>query len=274
MKNKYLDCFSSKEEHFITKENHSYRGLKTKVLIKNKETGEIIFQGRNKTMIAGSEYMAMKMFYLPHETFITPTYNNALNLDNTVNTSTPENTYMTQLFCIGTSGCNKESALVYEVDNKHWIDPDDMIPFRYVPFEHDLTQAEREVYFGRKTFGDRSFYGYYFKKFDSDPTISKQLEDGTPIDSSIYDNNSELTAQVVVTNTMSVTVDDARDWFIETTGINNGRFNCIELCMSWTKVIGGFTFHQDIRPITRINFPNKLLNDLGASWEIVYQIYF
>lgn len=108
---------------------------------------------------------------------------------------------------------------------------------------------------------DVQFYAYYFKKFDSDPVLKRQLEDGTPIDSTIYDNTSTLAAQVVVTMSMSVSRDD-------------GRFNCIELCVAWTKVIGGYTYYQDIRPITRINFTNQMFSDLDTSWDILYSIYF
>lgn len=250
------------------------RGIKTIVEIRNKETGELVFVGKNRTMIAGSEFMAMKMFNLPHDTFITPTYNNALNLDNTVNTQNPENMYCVQLFCIGTSGCNRESSLVYEVDNKHWIYPDELVPFQYVPYSDDLTTTERNMYFGRKSLGDRQFYAYYFKKPDSDPVCKKQLEDGTPIDSTIYDDTSTLHAQVLVTLSLSITKDDGRDYFINTTGINDGRFNCLSLCAAWTKVISSYTYYQDIRPFTRINFPNKMFSDLGASWDIVYRLYF
>ena len=254
------------------KEKQFFRG--TKVLVKNHDTGEVLFSGSNKTMIAGSEFMALHLFNLPHDTYITPTYNNALNLDNTVNTHTMENAYVTQLFCMGTSGCNRESSLKYEVDNKHWIYPNELVPFMYVPFDDDLDNTRRNTYFGRKTLSDVQFYAYYFKKFDSDPVLKRQLEDGTPIDSTIYDNTSTLAAQVVVTMSMSVSRDDGRDYFINTTGINDGRFNCIELCVAWTKVIGGYTYYQDIRPITRINFTNQMFSDLDTSWDILYSIYF
>jgi hypothetical protein len=255
-------------------ENKPDFGLKTKVIMKNHETGEVVFVGKNKTMLSGSEFMAMKLFYLPHNSFVTPTYNTALGLDNTVYTSTPENTYCTQLFCMGTSGCNRESALRYEVINKSWIAADDLVPFQYVPYTADLDSTNRAIYYGRKDYTDKKMIAYYFKKFDSDPTYKVQLEDGTAIDSNIYSDTSELVAQVMVTNSLTITKDDGRDYFINTTGINDGRFNCIELCLAWYKVINGFSYYQDIRPCTRINFPNKYFADLGASWDIVYQIYF
>ena len=75
-------------------------------------------------------------------------------------------------------------------------------------------------------------------------------------------------------NFITITKDDGRDYFINTSGINDSRFNCIELCLAWTNVVGGYTYYQDIRPATRINFPNKYLNDLNSEFSIEYTIYF
>lgn len=269
------NLFTGENEHYSEYKGH-HRGLKTKVDIYNHETGELIWSGTNKTMLAGSEFMALHTFYLPHETFITPTYNNVMDLEGTVivDPDERENKYCAQLFCMGTSGCNRESALKYEVVNKDWIAPEDMVPFQYVPYDKDLSATNRNIYFGRKPITDKKMTAYYFKKFDSDPVLIRQLEDGTPISSDIYKDTSELSAQVIVSNTLSITKTDGRDYFINTTGINDSRFNCIELCLAWYKVINGFNYYQDIRPCTRINFPNKYLSDLGAAWDISYMIYF
>lgn len=271
------EVISNSEELVSLVEGHP-NGLKTEVIIRDHDTGLELFRGSNKTLISGSEFIAMRMFDLHDKSFVTPTYNNRLQLENTINNPNQEeilNNYFVHLFCLGTSGCNRESALKYEVDNKKWIDPADMVPFQYVPEDKDLDADQRQVYFGRKAIKDKKMVAYYFKKFDSDPTERKQLEDGTPIDATIYDDQSELPAQIIVENTLVITKDDCRDYFINTTGINDARFNCISLCLAYKKENeDGYTYYQDIRPATRINFPNKFLNDLGASWDIIYRIYF
>jgi len=271
------EVISNSEELVSLVEGHP-NGLKTEVIIRDHDTGLELFRGSNKTLISGSEFIAMRMFDLHDKSFVTPTYNNRLQLENTINNPNQEeilNNYFVHLFCLGTSGCNRESALKYEVDNKKWIDPADMVPFQYVPEDKDLDADQRQVYFGRKAIKDKKMVAYYFKKFDSDPTERKQLEDGTPIDATIYDDQSELPAQIIVENTLVITKDDCRDYFINTTGINDARFNCISLCLAYKKESeDGNTYYQDIRPATRINFPNKFLNDLGASWDIIYRIYF
>lgn len=284
LKDSYLEQLNWMEDFSISKkgdpkdkihliEGHPM-GIKTKVGIFNHDTGECIFVGRNKTMLAGSEFMALNLFYLPTEDYITVTYNTEMELDGSVYRENMENRYVCQLFCMGTSGCNRESALRYEVVNKWWIEPDDLVPFQYVPINKDLTPIERGIYYGRKTYSSKGFIAYYFKKFDSDPVLRRQLEDGTPFDSSIYSDMSELVAQTIVTNSLTITKDDGRDYFINTTGINDARFNTIEMCLAWYKIIDGYSYYQDIRPCTRINFPNKYFSDLGAAWDIVYQFYF
>ena len=251
-------------------------GLKTFVTIQDKKTGEYIFKGANRTLISGSEFMAYHLFRLKDFTFTTPTYNTQIGLDHTVSGSKNDlgSNYVTQIFCVGTSGCNRESAIWYPVSNKKWIAPSELVPFQYVPFDKDLTDLQRETYFGRKTISGTQHYAYYFKKFDSSPVYRKQYEDGTPWNAAIYEDNSDANAQMSVTNTMTVTKDDCRDYFINTTGINDGRWNCLSLCLAWTDVYNGFTYYQDIRPATRINFPNKFLNDLTSEWLVTYHIYF
>ena len=284
LRSKYVEQMLWAEDFSLTNKNNSDdkvhlieghpMGIKTKVGIFNHDTGECIFVGRNKTMLAGSEFMALNLFYLPTEDYITVTYNTEMELDKSVYRQNMENRYVCQLFCMGTSGCNRESALRYEVVNKWWIKPEDLVPFQYVPINADLDPIKRGVYYGRKTYSDKKFIAYYFKKFDSDPVLRRQLEDGTPIDSNIYSDTSELVAQTIVTNSLTITKDDGRDYFINTTGINDARFNCIEMCLAWYKIIDGYSYYQDIRPCTRINFPNKYFSDLGAAWDIVYQFYF
>lgn len=251
------------------------RPIRTKVVVKNNKTGES-WVGHNKTMLAGSEFMAMSMFNLPHDTYITPSYNSLLGLDNTVyvDRKDMDNMYCCCLWAMGNSGAPAGTGIHYEVINKWPIKPDDLIPFQYVPYDNDLTPEYRSIYFGRKALTDKKMVAYYFKKFDSDPTLIRQLEDGTPLQSSVYDDTSELAAQCFVSLSLSITKTDGRDYYINTTGINEARFNSIELLMGWTRTINGFSYYQDLRPVTRINLPNKFLSDLGASWNVQYTLYF
>lgn len=262
--------------NMISISNGHRSGFNTLVEIKDKATGEVLFRGKNKTMLAGSEFMAMRTFKIKGASFTTPTYNTQLGLESTKVSTGNDLTlaYTCNLFCIGQGGCNRESAIFYPVNNKTWIDTTEIIPFQMVPSNKDLTPDERKIYFGRKPITNLNMVAYYFKRFEGEPVLKKQFDDGTPWSSSVYQDKSTLKAQVIVTNTLSVTKYDGRDYFIHSSGINDGRFNSLELCTSWGEVVNGYTYFQDIRPITRINFPNKYLNDLTAGWDISYTIYF
>lgn len=238
------------------------------------DLGEVIFEGiHNKITLAGAGFLARSMFDLPG-TEVTPSYNNALSLDNTINTTVPGDTYKTCLFCVGVDGCGRENSAVVEEDYKHWINEDHIVPFQYRPQTKDLSDSERNsTYMGRKTIGN-TFFAYYFKTFDAAPVLNQYLEDGTPIDGTIYKSTSLLPAYTVVNMQMSITTSDIRDYFIATTGINDARINSISLCLGWKKTISGHPVYQDIRPMTRLNFPNETLIDLRKGIHIDYSVYF
>ena len=233
---------------------------------------ELLFEQNNKITLAGAGFLSSAMFDIAG-TELTPSYNNALSLDATINTSVAGGVNKTCLFCVGIDGCGTENSQVYPEDYKHWIDEKSIIPFQYRPLVKDLSDQQRtNIYMGRKTL--TNYYAYYFKKFDSLPIRTQQLTDGSPIDSTIYSSTSKLEAQTFVSMEMSVTPDDCRDYFLQTVGINEAKINSISLCTAWYKTINGFPVYQDIRPITRLNFPNECLINLEKGIVIDYSVYF
>lgn len=245
--------------------------LKTKVVFAYTDTGEILFTKSNKITLAGAGFLARSLFDLNTQE-VTPSYNNSLNLDNTINTTTYTSSNKAYLFCVGVDGCGTINSEVYTEDYKHWISPTDLVPFQYVPTTNDLTSSQRSIYFGKKSL--TNYYAYYFKAFDNTPTLTQQLTDGTNIDNTIYDNTTTLQAQTVVSMQMSITSLDCRDYFIATTGISDARINSLSLCTAWYKTINNYNYYQDIRPCTRLNFPNEALIDLNKGITITYSIYF
>lgn len=245
--------------------------LQTKIILTNRDTGEVIFKGKNKLILPGAEFLAMALFDLP-DVPLTPSYNTKLNLDNTIYTTTPQDTNKVFLFCVGTDGCGTENSQVYEEDYRKWIQPEALVPFQYKPKNKDISGSLRAAYYGRKTLGDH--FAYYFKAFDSKPQLVRQFTNGTSIDSTVYDVTDQTPVETYVSMSMSITKDDCRDYFIKTVGINSARVNTISLCTAWKRVVDGFNYYQDIRPITKLNFPNEPLIDLRKSIDITYQVYF
>lgn len=248
------------------------------VEIYDKKSKKLLLKGFNKIMLSASEFMALRMFkYLDAQDYVTPTYNSKLSLDQTVSNNEHKDLtseYTICLFAMGTSGCARGSQIKYEVSNKGWIKPDDLVPFQYLDTNSDLDLSNRRVYFGRKTISNKNKIAYYFKEFDSDPVYLRQYDDGTNWTSQIYQDASTMRANVKVGITFSIEEEDGRDYFDSTTGINDARFNTIELLAAWPKVVDGITYYQDIRPFTRLNFSNKYLNSAGDSYEFRYFLYF
>lgn len=243
----------------------------------NPYTGKTIWKKDNITTLAAAEFMSSAAFDLGTDTsYVTPSYNTKLNLDNTVYSVSPETEYKVLLFCVGTSGCGTLDSEVYDTNYKKWIAPADMVPFQFVPFSNDLSSSDQTIYFGKKSDATTNFYSYYFKKFDANPTRLRQYTDGTPIDSTIYDDTSDKAVETVVTLGMSIDGSECRDYFKNTTGlsISDARFNTLSLCYAWAKIINGVTVYQDIRPFTRINFPNCALSDEQRAWDFIYKVYF
>ena len=73
---------------------------------------------------------------------------------------------------------------------------------------------------------------------------------------------------------MSVLRSYCRDYFIATTGINDARINTISLLTAIPKTVNGFTYYQNIRPLTKLNFPNEELIDLTKGIDFIYQIFY
>lgn len=234
-----------------------------------------LFEKReNKVIVDGSMFTAMKFFdILPPVNL--PTYNTALNLENIVPlTSQEQLDSLVCLFCVGTSGCGPEASQVYDVDYTKWIKPDDMVPLRYQLADNDLSDDDRELYFGRKEIPAMNRIAYYFKAFDIDPIFKAQFIDGTPIDEHLYDSDNVIDVEVFVEMKMSITKRDCRDYFIAHSGINDAKVNTISLCVGYPKEYNGHVYYQGLRPLTKLNFPNESLIDQTKGIDIIYDLFF
>ena len=270
--NKSLVLFDkSKNTDSINKhERYNTSALRTDIQIFNEDTHELIFRGSNKVIIPGAGFTARSHFAVTSAE-VTPTYNSVLGLENSVS-ETPTSLEKVFLFAVGTDGCGRENSQVYEVDYTKWISPEALVPFRYQPITDDITASLRDVYFGRSKIGDR--IAYYFKAFETVPVLKQQYIDGTPIDSSIYNSAKADEVETYVEVRLKITKEDCRDFFIATTGINDARINTISLLTAWAKTIDGQVYYQDIRPLTKLNFPNESLIDTTKGIDIVYHIYY
>lgn len=262
----------------------------TSIDIRNLETGEVIFKGlKNKVIIPGSGLIARKLFDIDSEE-ITPSYNDAFGpaMHTPATTDAPTNkdpktiatvdNHKILLFCCGIDGCGSENSQVYPVDYRKWLNPTNMVPFRYQLGSNDISDELRDTYFGRTEINNGEFIAYYFKRFEGTPTLVQQYIDGTPVDGSVYDSLKEESAETYVELNLKITKEDIRDYFISTVGIDEARINTISLCSAYPveeEDENGTTYmyFKDIRPLTKLNIPNEQLIDVTKGIEIIYHIY-
>lgn len=248
---------------------------RTTIEIKNTDTDEVLFKGSNKVILAGSTFTALKHFNVTVPV-MTPTYNTALELENTVidevHNEADEKVF---LFAMGTDGCGAGPAQLNEVDYSKWLAPEDIVSFRYPLTSSDLGALDRAIYFGRKVNGERVHY--YFKKFEGEPLWKQQYVDGTPIDIAVYDSLNADAIESYIELKLKILKEDAREFFINLAGaggIENARVNTIMLLTAWPKLYGAYDYYEDIRPLTKLNFPTEYLIDETKGLDITYHIYY
>ena len=246
-----------------------------RVIAMVKGTDKVLFDEWNKVIISGSAFTAMKHFPNMIINDNLPSYNFAIGLDNIVSITNQEKRDSgIVLFAVGIDGCGAENSQIYDVDYTKWIAPEHLVPFRYQLSDNDLDGLKRDLYFGRKENSTTDRIAYYFKAFNSEPVFKQQYVDGTAIDGNVYTSNNKLRAESYVELKMSIEKEDCRDFFIATTGIMDARINTISLLTAYPKIIDGYTYYQNIKPITKLNFSNIPLNDLDLGVDITYQIYY
>lgn len=244
-------------------------GLRGEAYITNTLTGETIFR-KNKIILPGSMLVASKLFDITPD-FVTPSYNMSLALDQSstsiVDTSEKEKVY---LFAIGTDG-STQSGTIADVDYSKWIDPDNLVPIRMVLPTNDLSEANRSVYYGRKTKDD--YILYYFKAFDQEPELIIEYEDGTPVDSNVYTSSNPTDIKVYVELRFSIGKNECREYFINTVGIAAAKISSISL-LTAHPVTGsdGYIYYQNIRPLTKLHISEEKLDDLDKGLDITYDI--
>ena len=264
------DKIYTEEKHIIQYDNTGKP--KNRILFIDDNTGEILREETNMVVIAGAQLSAMKHFGLD-ELVPFPNYNTELGITNI--SGAPENEEIACLFCCGNNGCGMETSQVYPVKYNSRIHPNNLVPFRYERSDNDLPSAQRSIYFGRKEITELGRVAYYYKAFDSEPQLHIKYTDNTQIDSNVYNISTSQKAVTYVEMRLKITVSDFRDYYINTTGLENSRINQLSILTGWKKTAeDGFVYYQNVRPLTLLNFTNEWLMDLSKAISIVYQMYY
>ena len=295
--------------------DHNYSTIYSSIKIINDDAGEVIYEDlHNKTVIAGSSLIAMKMFDLDRSVLSnTPTYNDVLNLnDNASSGSYPSaviydsnNNQIAEYndetkrkiigFCIGQGGCGTDISDIFDVKYASWIEPDALVPFRY-PLQ-SADNVDETIYKGKKTItlsNGNVVNAYYFKEFSNTPTFIQNYTSqlgtfaGSVNPNTVYSdiNNADL-AQTIVEMHLKISKDDVREFFITHKGLQDANISQISLVSAWPRdievtkpdlsgnvVTKTVTQWCDIRPYSVLNIAKDALSDMNKSFSIVYTLYF
>lgn len=255
-------------------------GIKrTEVIIKDSVTGEELFRGHNSVIIPGSIFTA-KCHFPDIQIANCNSYNSILNLAYTIGDE-KRGTQQEQiwLFCVGTDGAEIESTQIKPVVKTKFIHKDYLVPFRYVDDINDAS-IDRNHYFGRKEVLDKRKVAYYFKTFTDYPIAYVKYADGTSINTDMERmwESTNIDPQVMVEIQFKVTPEDCREWFKATSsgGLADARVNTISLCSAWKCVNpdDGYTYYQNIQPVTKLNFTTEPLYDDTKGLDIIYHLYY
>ena len=265
---------------------------KTRIIVRNHDTGEVLADTSNKIIVSGSCLNACKAFGLEDPSLqIFPSYDGQMEMDSLPLDVADENeSPIVCLFCVDDSGCGSMQKEVYNCSNKDRIKPmidssgqpiepeqatgQMIMPFRYVDADNDLNEDLRKYYFGRKTFQNGKI-GYFFKGFDTEPQLHIQLADGTQIVDNVFDITSEQVVDCFVETRLRITRLDFRDYFDQVLGWDKARISSVSMLFgSWVENTDGIKWYKDVRPYTKLNFPFQWLVDLTIAIDFDYQIYY
>ena len=273
------------------------RGIpkRTKIVMRDHATGEILGKYHNKLLVPGSQSTACKQFGLS-PSVVLPTYNTDLVLDHSLSPypdTQPTNDPITCLWCAGRSGVGSVSTEVLTVSTTDRISPalsdsttntySDIVPFRYVLATNDIDKDLRDTYYGRKTFTN-GYVGYFFKAFDTDPILHVRYLDGTQVTSTMYSVDSSQEVEVYVEMRLSITRLDFRDYFDTVLGWDKSDISTISLLTAWydntvledsnDSTTNYYKYYQDIIPFSKFNFQSEDLSDLNRAIDFNYQVYY
>ena len=313
---RYFKDYNRPTEEY-KKQNGLYmpRRIDSSIDIFNTDTGERLFERlHNKTVVAGSALTAMKLFNFDRNVLdATPTYDSVLGLINgadgttyptvvikdsngNVIGSTPDETQRVICgFCIGQGGAGLDISDVFDSEYCSWIEPDNLVPFRYPLVTADT--VDESIYKGKAAItlpNGQSRNAYYFKTFSNTPVLEQNYLStiGSFSDvinkDTVYSNTASADAgRSYVELHLKITKEDCREFAIAHKGIENAKINQISLVSAWTKTVNvtkmdidgnsvtkPFEYFQDIRPFSLLNIPNEILSDMEKSISIIYTLYF
>lgn len=237
---------------------------------------EVVFSTENLVPLGGVQY-AMESIFGVKGPVTVPTLNDAYGIGAIGSTIAPSGglpyAYGQKvcLFGIGTGGAAENNLSVLDVKyNENNIV--DMVPFRYT--NEYLASSDQGKYYGKKNVD--GIQAYFLKAFDQDAVIrhlyknGEEGEDGSEVDSSIWDSTSEIGIESFVEMQLTISKKDVREWFEAQGNIEECRVNSIGL---YTAVYDAtLKDYANIQLFSKLNIPTEPLA-LTKDMNIIYRVY-
>lgn len=255
------------DDRNTTKDSHSMLKTDVSMYIHGQEIP--IWRKSNMITVSGGAYTARTHFGLTNAE-ITPTYDISLDGFKTITGASSVGKNKVCLFAVGTDGCGNEASEVKPVIYNSWITPTSLVPFKFE--SADIDNSLKSLYSGfcRPTSSNK--YIYYFKTFDAAPVLVQKFLDGTIANSTNVYQTSSSALETYVELKLKISSADCRTFFGEDTA--SAKINSLSLLYATPVVKDGITYHKDIRPMTKLHFPNESLSDPEKGLDIIYRIYY
>lgn len=258
------------------------------------QLGEVIGESENTVVLGGKLYMLERIFgvrantkveYLNNFVFDGSDGNfPAANLGSSENYT---NDHRICLFNVGIGGCGSSYTDISNAKIQDRIIPG-MIPFRVTPELLSGEESSKYAFVRQVTTEDGTFYEYYLKRFDKDPTIfalwkdTADGSDGTSVGGEAYNDTRSDQIEVFVEIVLTISSTDLREYFnvyaglSENIGPEHARFNTLGLC-SGSPVQTSFkgtniTEYSQVLQETILTFGNELLH-MDKDLKYIYRLY-
>lgn len=265
--------------------------------------GEVLFEEENMVLIGGSIFTLEKLFGtrmptthmkvsqladvfteqgIPHPIGWSGSSTTNHVADNTV-----------CLFGVGIGGAGDSIADIADV-KYYQRNISNMVPFRVLTDDSEMSAADHDKYYGRSVNGD--LISYYLKKFDSTAIKCKWRDsdneaEGSDVTSEYYNTSADVTTPIetFIEITLKISKDDVREYFenavngenVERARINTiGLFTAVPVTLenpipvesNGSTLFSRTTEYDQVTCFSCLNFDNEMLA-LPKELTIVYRIF-
>lgn len=149
-----------------------------------------------------------------------------------------------------------------------------MVPYRYT--EQNLSDSEKKVYFGKKSFDDGNT-GYFLKRFQSDPVIHHLWKNGsdstdeTEVENSeVWSSNRTNGVTTLTEIVLQLSIKDIKEYFTITDSVKRTRINTLALfTANYNPTLGDY---ENVRMFSKLNIPTENLS-LSKDMDFIYRVY-